>query len=51
MSENGRLTVARTYDIDVGDETMWSIGMVPAVKDQVNGTRLQRLLRRPNGGG
>ncbi len=29
MNEDGRLTVARTYDIDVGDKIMWWMGMVP----------------------
>ena len=29
MNEDGRLTVARTYDIDVGDQTMFWMGMVP----------------------
>ena len=29
MSANGKLTFARTYDIDVGDKTMWWMGMVP----------------------
>jgi len=28
MNENGRLTFARTYDIDVGDKVMWWVGMV-----------------------
>ena len=28
MNEDGRLTVARTYDIDVGDKVMWWVGMV-----------------------
>src|SRR6185503_11024257 len=28
MHEDGRLTVARTYDIDVGDKSMWWTGMV-----------------------
>jgi len=27
-SSDGKLTFARTYDIDVGDETMWWMGMV-----------------------
>jgi hypothetical protein len=26
---DGRLTFARKYDIDVGDKTMWWMGMVP----------------------
>ena len=29
MNEDGRLSVARTYDIDVGDKIMWWMGMVP----------------------
>ncbi len=29
MNQDGRLTVARTYDIDVGDKIMWWMGMVP----------------------
>ena len=29
MNEAGRLTFARTYDIDVGDKVMWWVGMVP----------------------
>ena len=29
MNEDGRLTFARTYDIDVGDKVMWWVGMVP----------------------
>ena len=29
MVADGTLTLARTYDIDVGDETMWWMGMVP----------------------
>jgi 6-phosphogluconolactonase (cycloisomerase 2 family) len=29
MSEDGRLTVARTYDVDVGDQMMWWVGIVP----------------------
>jgi 6-phosphogluconolactonase (cycloisomerase 2 family) len=29
MNEDGRLTAARTYDIDVGDKSMWWVGMVP----------------------
>jgi 6-phosphogluconolactonase len=29
MNEDGRLSVARTYDIDVGDKSMWWVGMVP----------------------
>ena len=28
MNEDGSLTLARTYDIDVGDKTMWWMGMV-----------------------
>jgi len=28
MNEDGRLTFARTYDIDVGDKVMWWVGMV-----------------------
>ena len=28
MNEDGRLTVARTYDIDVGDKSMWWVGMM-----------------------
>ena len=28
MGANGKLTFARTYDIDVGDKTMWWMGMV-----------------------
>jgi 6-phosphogluconolactonase (cycloisomerase 2 family) len=29
MNEDGRLALSRTYDIDVGDKTMWWMGMVP----------------------
>ena len=29
IGANGNLTFARTYDIDVGDKTMWWMGMVP----------------------
>jgi hypothetical protein len=29
MNEDGRLTAARTYDIEVGDQSMWWVGMVP----------------------
>jgi len=29
IGANGKLTFARTYDIDVGDKTMWWMGMVP----------------------
>ena len=29
IGANGTLTLARTYDIDVGDKTMWWMGMVP----------------------
>jgi 6-phosphogluconolactonase (cycloisomerase 2 family) len=29
MNEDGRLTIARTYDVDVGDQTMFWMGMVP----------------------
>ena len=29
MNEDGTLTFARTYDIDVGGTTMWWMGMVP----------------------
>jgi 6-phosphogluconolactonase (cycloisomerase 2 family) len=29
MNEDGRLTVARTYDVDVGDQMMWWVGIVP----------------------
>ena len=29
MGADGKLTFARTYDIDVGDTTMWWMGMVP----------------------
>ena len=29
MNEDGRLAFSRTYDIDVGDKTMWWMGMVP----------------------
>jgi 6-phosphogluconolactonase (cycloisomerase 2 family) len=29
MNEDGRLALARTYDIDVGDKSMWWMGMVP----------------------
>jgi hypothetical protein len=29
MVADGTLTLARTYDIDVGDKTMWWMGMVP----------------------
>ena len=29
MNEDGRLTLARTYDVDVGDQTMFWMGMVP----------------------
>jgi hypothetical protein len=28
LGANGKLTFARTYDIDVGDKTMWWMGMV-----------------------
>ena len=28
INEDGRLTVARTYDIDVGDQVMWWVGIV-----------------------
>jgi len=29
MGADGTLTLARTYDIDVGDKSMWWLGMVP----------------------
>ena len=29
MGEDGKLTFARTYDVDVGDKTMFWMGMVP----------------------
>jgi hypothetical protein len=29
MNVDGRLAIARTYDIDVGDTIMWWMGMVP----------------------
>ena len=29
IGANGKLTFARTYDIDVGDQIMWWMGMVP----------------------
>jgi hypothetical protein len=29
MGEDGKLSFARTYDIDVGDKIMWWMGMVP----------------------
>lgn len=29
IGDDGTLTFARTYDIDVGDKTMWWMGMVP----------------------
>ena len=29
IGADGQLTLARTYDIDVGDKTMWWMGMVP----------------------
>jgi len=29
IGDDGRLTFARTYDIDVGDKTMFWMGMVP----------------------
>lgn len=28
MGAEGKLTLARTYDIDVGDQSMWWMGMV-----------------------
>jgi hypothetical protein len=29
MAADGELTFARTYDVDVGDKSMWWMGMVP----------------------
>ena len=29
ISTDGKLTLARTYDINVGDTMMWWMGMVP----------------------
>jgi hypothetical protein len=29
MGADGKLTFARTYDVDVGDMSMWWMGMVP----------------------
>jgi 6-phosphogluconolactonase (cycloisomerase 2 family) len=29
MGADGKLTFARTYDVDVGDKSMWWMGMVP----------------------
>jgi hypothetical protein len=29
MGEDGKLTFARKYDVDVGDKTMFWMGMVP----------------------
>jgi hypothetical protein len=29
MSADGKLTLTRTYDVDVGDKSMWWMGMVP----------------------
>jgi len=29
MGADGKLTLARTYDVDVGDKSMWWMGMVP----------------------
>jgi len=29
MGADGTLTLARIYDIDVGDKSMWWLGMVP----------------------